>query len=56
MRVDQELIMADCVQSSRLSPSCKREDEFTTAWLPCQLLAGQVRPMHTKCTDAVVTR
>jgi len=51
-----KLIKAGCVQSKRLSLWSKCEDEFTTAWLPCQSLTGQVRPKQTRCTDAVVTR
>jgi len=39
-----------CVQSSHLSPWCKHEDKFATAWLPCQSLAGQVHHMLTQCT------
>ena len=39
-----------CVQSSRLLPWCKRQDEFATAWQPCKSLSGQVHPMQTQCT------
>jgi len=41
---------AGCVQSSRLALWRKREDEFATAWLLCQLLTDQVRPMQTLTT------
>jgi len=34
----------------------KREDEFASARLPCQSLAGQVCPMQTQCTHTVFTR
>jgi len=32
--------MANYVQSSRVSLWRKCEDEFATAWLPCESLAG----------------
>jgi len=41
-----KVIKADCVQSSRLSLWRKREDEFATAWLPCQSLSGRVRRIY----------
>jgi len=47
--------MTGYVQSSRFLPWRKREDEFATAFLPCQSLAGEVRPMQTQCSHAVVS-
>jgi len=59
MHANQELIKAGCVQSIvaliRFEASGKNEEEFATVWLLCLSLAGQVRPMQTRCTEAVVT-